>query len=203
MSPLAGTGVRATAVACACAMLLAALALGPGAGWPGHGSRAAAADCAWARHAKRVVEHVRRDGRPRRVVRVRHWWRCDAAPVAPVVAPVPVAPSSPASQPPPEPEANRVGVSAHDQGGDFGFVLTRPQVRTGRVTVELDNQGEDPHNLNLERQGSGAEPVYELSNALPSQQQVASFELPPGTYRLWCSLPEHDEKGMHTTLVVE
>ncbi|HSS34542.1 MAG TPA: hypothetical protein VLL27_14810 [Solirubrobacterales bacterium] len=67
----------------------------------------------------------------------------------------------------------------------------------------LNNQGEDPHNLNLQRQGSGSEPVYELPNALPGKQESASFDLPPGTYRLWCSLLEHDAEGMHATLVVE
>jgi plastocyanin len=203
MNALAGAGFRAPVLASLCALLLAVLALGVGTGWSGHGSRATAADCAWTRHAKRVVKHVHRDGRPRRVVRVKHFWRCDTAPAVPIASPPPAAPVPSPSPPAPGPEANRVGVSAHDQGGDFGFVLTRPQVRAGRVTVELNNQGEDPHNLNLERDSGGAEPVYELSNALPSQQQVASFELPAGTYRLWCSLPEHDEKGMHSTLVVE
>ena len=194
--------MRPAAAAGACALLLAVPALAPAAGLPPQGSRAEAAGCSWNQHAKRVVKHVRRHGRLRRVVRVRHWWSCDAAPASPVAAgPVPV--PLPPAPPQPEPEANRVGVSAHDQGGDFGYVLTRPQVRAGKVTVELNNQGEDPHNLNLQRQGTAGEPVFQLANTLPSQQEVASFELPAGTYRLWCSLPEHDEKGMHTTLVVE
>jgi plastocyanin len=193
---------RRVAAALACALLLAVVALAPAAGWPAHGSRAAAADCAWQRHAKKVVKHVRRHGRPRRVVRTRVRWSCDPIPAAPISSPA--LPPSPAPSPPqPEPEANRVGVTADDSGGAFGFVLSRPQVRSGQVTVELNNQGEDPHNLNLQRQGSEEEPVFQLANALPAHQQVASFELPAGTYRLWCSLPEHDEKGMHTTLVVE
>jgi plastocyanin len=183
-----------------CGLVLAGAALGSGADWTPQATRAAAADCAWNRHAKRVVKHVRRHGKPRRAVRTRHWWSCDPVGDAPPLpAPTPgLAP--PAQQP--EPEANRVGVGAHDQNGDLGYVLTRPQVRAGRVTVELDNNGEDPHNLNLQRQGGG-EPVYQLANTLPSHHEVASFELAAGTYRLWCSLPEHDEKGMHTTLVVE
>jgi plastocyanin len=190
------------AAAGVCAVLLAALALAPGMGLPAHASRAEAADCVWSRHAKRVVKHVRRHGRAHRIVRTRRWWSCDAAPAAPVANLAP-APQAPAAAPKSEPEANRVGVGAHDQAGDFGYVLTRPQVRAGKVTVELNNQGEDPHNLNLQRQGEGGEPVFQLANTLPAQQEVASFELPAGTYRLWCSLPEHDEKGMHTTLIVE
>lgn len=197
--------MRAGLAAGACALLLAALAAVPGAGLAPHAPRADAAECSWNRHSKRIVKHVRRQGRLRRVVRSRHWWTCDApaatASPAPAPAPAPQAPAPTASQP--EPEANRVGVSSHDQGGSLGYVLTRPQVRAGKVTVELNNQGEDPHNLNLQRQGGEAEPVFGLANTPPSEQRVTSFELPAGTYRLWCSLPEHDEKGMHTTLLVE
>jgi plastocyanin len=196
------SGARRAAAAVACALGLTAVALLSGGGWPAHGSTAAAAECTWNRHARKVVKHVRRHGRMRRVVRSHVRWSCEPVPAAPIVSPPPPALPAPIP-PPPEPEANRVGVTANDSGGAFGFVLSRPQVRSGQVTVELNNQGEDPHNLNLRRQSSEAEPVFQLANALPAHQQVASFELPAGTYRLWCSLPEHDEKGMHTTLVVE
>jgi len=30
-----------------------------------------------------------------------------------------------------------------------------------------------------------------------------TFDLPAGIYRLWCSLPEHEEKGMATSLIVQ
>jgi plastocyanin len=109
----------------------------------------------------------------------------------------------PAPAPAPAPEANRVGISSHDKNGELRYQLTRQVVRAGRVTIELNNQGEDPHNLNLQRQGEGGEPIFPFANTLPGQQTVNSFELPAGTYRLWCSLPEHDEKGMHATLIVE
>jgi plastocyanin len=194
---------RRLGAALACALLLAVVALAPIGDWPTQWARATAADCAWQRHAKKVVKQVRRHGRPRRVVRTKVRWACDPIPAAPIASPA-LPPWQPVPSPPqPEPEANRVGVTADDSGGTFGFVLSRPQVRSGQVTVELNNQGEDPHNLNLQLQSSEEEPVFQLANALPAHQQVASFELPAGTYRLWCSLPEHDEKGMHTTLVVE
>jgi plastocyanin len=190
---------RAVAAAVGLA-LLGALLLGPGAGSLVRGARADAAECLWNRHSKRVVSHVRRHGRVRRLVRVKHWWTCDeAAAVAPV--PIPAPPTPVPTQP--EPEANRLGVKSQDQAGQFAYVLSRPSTRSGEVTVELNNQGEDPHNLNLQRQGGEGEPVLQIAKTLPSQHQAATFELPPGTYRLWCSLPTHDEKGMHATLVVE
>jgi plastocyanin len=194
--------VRALACAAACATLLALAALAPVGGPGPQGERAAAADCTWHRHTKRVVKHVFRHGRLHRLVLRRHWWTCDEVPRpdagAALPAPQPAAPSQP------EPEPNVVGVTAEDEKpSHFGYTLSRSNTHSGRVRVELNNQGEDPHNLNLQRQGSESEPVYQLANALPGQQQVASFELPPGTYRLWCSLLEHDNEGMHATLVVE
>jgi hypothetical protein len=70
------------------------------------------------------------------------------------------------------------------------------------VTVELNNQGEDPHNLNLRREGGEGEPL-QIPETDSLQRNVASFDLPAGRYRLWCSLPEHEEKGMSTNLTVE
>jgi plastocyanin len=194
---------RVAAVLGACAALLAITALVPASGLAPQRERAVAADCAWHRHAKRVVKHVRQHGKQRRVVRVRHWWTCDEMRPPDAVVPLPPAPPAPpAAQP--EPMANVVGVTADDEKpAHFGYTLSRSNTPSGRVRVELNNQGEDPHNLNLQRQGSGSEPVYELPNALPGKQESASFDLPPGTYRLWCSLLEHDAEGMHATLVVE
>jgi plastocyanin len=162
---------------------------------------AGASECTWERHSKRVVKRVRRHGKVRKVVRWKHQWACvpqAAAPIAaaPPLAPAPTAPL--ASEPEPEPEANRVAARA----SEYYWVLSRPKVKAGPVTVELNNQGEDPHNLNLQREGDAGEPL-----AIPEtdslQRNVASFDLPAGKYRLWCSLPEHEEKGMHTTLTVE
>lgn len=162
---------------------------------------AAAADCKWEQHSKRVVKRMRRHGKVRKVVRWKHQWTCvpqAAAPIAtaPPPAPAPTAPSSP--EPEPEPEANRVAARA----SEYYWVLSRPKVKAGAVTVELNNQGEDPHNLNLQREGDGGEPL-QIPETDSLQRNVANFDLPTGKYRLWCSLPEHEEKGMHTTLTVE
>jgi plastocyanin len=181
----------------ATALLAAALVL---AGLQVGGASTAAAECSWQRHSKRVVKHVRRSGRVRKVVRHRVWWTCQ-----PLAAPAPEAAPTPAAPPPveaaptePEPEANRVAVKSVE----YYYLLSRPSVHAGEVTVELNNQGEDPHNLNIRREGDEGEPL-QIPETASLQHKVAKFDLPAGTYRLWCSLPEHDEKGMHTTLVVE
>ena len=185
----------------AVAVLVGALAL-IAAGGP---SSAAAAECSWQRHSMRVVKHVRRHGRLRKVVQRKSRWSCE--PVA-VPAPAPAAnPAAAPAQPPSEPlplapepeaEANRLAVKSLE----YYFVLSRPKVKAGELTVELNNQGEDPHNLKIQRQGEAGEPL-QIAETGSLQRSVASFDLSPGTYRLWCSLPEHEENGMHTTLLVE
>jgi plastocyanin len=158
---------------------------------------AVAAECKWEHRAKRVVKRVRRHGKVRRVVRRRVVWRCvPQAEAPPIPAPALAPPAS--SEPEPEPEANRVSV----RSAEYYFTLSRPKVKAGEVTVELNNQGEDPHNLNLRREGDTGEPL-QIPEADSLQRNVASFDLPAGKYRLWCSLPEHEEKGMSTTLTVE
>lgn len=157
---------------------------------------AGASECNWVRHSKRVVKRVRRHGKLRSVVRRRTVWTCiPQAEAPPIGSP---APTPPPSEPEPEPEANRVSARA----AEYYFTLSRPKVKAGAVTVELNNQGEDPHNLNLRREGDAGEPL-QIPETDSLQRNVASFDLPAGKYRLWCSLPEHEEKGMATTLVVE
>ncbi|HET8954653.1 MAG TPA: plastocyanin/azurin family copper-binding protein [Solirubrobacterales bacterium] len=87
-------------------------------------------------------------------------------------------------------------------GAEYYWVLSRPKVKAGALTVELNNQGEDPHNLNLRREGDAGEPL-QIPETDSGELSTASFDLPAGKYRLWCSLPEHEEKGMFTTLTVE
>jgi plastocyanin len=163
-------------------------------------NRGAAAECTWQRHSKRVVKRVRRHGRVRKVVRRKHWWSCVATAPSPATAPPALAPPvPPALEPESEEEAaNRLAVKSLE----FYFVLSRPKVKAGEVTVELNNQGQDAHNLNIQAAGGEGE-VLQIPETPSLQHNVAHFELPPGKYRLWCSLPEHEEKGMETTLLVE
>jgi plastocyanin len=190
--------------AAAALALLAAAALAPALSSLAAPERAAAADCSWQRHSKRVVKQVKREGRVRRVVRMRHWWSCAPLSTPPAIGPPPVAAPapSPAPQPQPAPEPDsgiaRLGVKAVE----YSYTLSRPSVAAGELIVELNNQGEDAHNLNLQREGS-SEPVLEIGETGPVEHRAAHFDLPAGTYKLWCSLPTHEEEGMVTTLVVE
>lgn len=176
-----------------------------GVGSAAHADAPATEGCTWQRHAKRVVKHVKRHGRVKRVKRVKRWWTCDprpavsAPPAAPMALPAPPSTNTPPQEEGPEPEGtvSNLGVKAVE----WSYTLSRPEVSAGKVIVELNNQGEDSHNLKLQREGSGDPPLV-VPEAAPETHTTASFNLSAGTYRLYCSLFEHDERGMHATLLV-
>ena len=182
----------------AAAALAAALPAGGGGGAVTP-DRARAATCTWHDHARREVvwihhkhaslkPHRHVDRRTKRVtysvfrvptwhwhrvVRVRRWRTCDAG--------VP----------------GRLQVRARE----WSYLLSRPEVGSGSVIVELANEGEDAHNLHLQL-ADGSGPEYSIADTDAGQRSEADLDLAAGTYRLWCSLPTHDTLGMHATLVV-
>lgn len=190
---------RGAAVAVALVLGLGAFAALPAGSVEPAPGKATAAECLWKRQMKRVVKHVRRDGRLRRVVRRKPRWICVPQAAAPIAAPPVIAPAPPPPPAPePEPEANRLAVKA----SEYYFVLSRPNVQAGELTIELNNRGEDPHNLNLRLEGGEGAPL-EIPETESLQRNVATFDLPAGGYRLWCSLPEHEGRGMYTSLQVD
>jgi plastocyanin len=171
--------------------------VGPSAG---AAAPAPVAGCTWKRHSKPVFKRVLRQGRQHRLQRVKHWWTCEARPSPfqpqPALLPVaPIPPVPPAEEP--KPEIGHLGVKAVE----YTYTLSRPEVSAGEVIVELNNQGEDPHNLVLEHEGS-ADPSLEIPSAPSLSQASARFTLSPGAYLLYCSLYKHEAKGMQATLVV-
>jgi plastocyanin len=107
----------------------------------------------------------------------------------------------PTPEPPPaeepQPAVAHLGVKAVE----YSYTLSRPEVGAGKVIVELNNQGEDPHNLMLEHEGS-ADPLLEIPTTPSVSQASAQFTLSPGAYRLYCSLYSHEVKGMEAILLV-
>jgi hypothetical protein len=203
--------MRRAATAALCAALLAALsgatqvaADGPDRGRPfglqASQSSAAQPCVAWKKHHRRVVKPVRRDGEWKRVVRVKRWRTC-AQRALPPVAPPPVLPTpipTPEPQPQPEdPTIQRLGVTAKE----WSYTLSRPERQAGELVIELNNQGEDPHNLNLQLADESG-PELSLATIGPGGQSKGKFNVPAGEYHLWCSLDGHEAAGMSATLVV-
>ncbi len=195
---------RVLATALAGAMVLAAFA-----GARPIGDAHAATSCT--KHTKRVVKHVKRHGKPKRVVRLTHFWTCQevAAPIAPIGAsPMPAptpTPETPAPQP--EPEPNAVSITTNDHTNPYGYVPSHESVKAGRLTVQLNNMAsEDEHNMDMQRVGESGElegPVIATLNAPGgSPSEAVTVEVQPGAYRMWCTIGHHAEHGMTTTISV-
>jgi hypothetical protein len=83
---------------------------------------------------------------------------------------------------------------------EYRLLLSRAVIRAGPVNLETIDRGLDPHDLRLRALASRGE--IAAPQLMPGQRWNAVVDLKPGTYRLWCSLPEHARLGMHTTLTV-
>jgi uncharacterized cupredoxin-like copper-binding protein len=95
------------------------------------------------------------------------------------------------------PTPARLGVSAKE----FHLVLSRPAVKSGRVEIELQNDGEDVHDLRLRRIGGTR--TYRVPVTKPGSRRTIEVALLPGRYRLWCSVADHRQLGMQAVLRVK
>jgi plastocyanin len=170
--------------------------------------------CVWTKHTKHVVKHLRRHGKLHRVVRIKHYRTCRKVAVQEptTTTPTTTAPAEPAPTPTtpvvvsPEPEANALGVAAYDQGG-YRYALSRQTVRPGQLTLQLDNRGEDPHSMDMQKVGENGElegTIVEIPKTEPGKPSASvSVDVEPGTYRMWCTIGHHAEEGMETEVTVE
>jgi hypothetical protein len=85
----------------------------------------------------------------------------------------------------------RLGVTARE----FRFSLSRTTLKRGPAIIELDNFGEDVHDLRLRRVGGTR--TYRLPATKPGERAELDVRLQPGRYRLWCSIADHRARGMY------
>jgi hypothetical protein len=90
----------------------------------------------------------------------------------------------------------RLGVGA----SEFHLVLSRRSVRSGHVIVQLQNGGEDVHDLRVRRIGGTHTYSFPLTSS--GDRATRTLKLPPGRYRLWCSVADHAQLGMKAVLRV-
>jgi plastocyanin len=119
---------------------------------------------------------------------------------APAPDPGPGAPATTSSPPPPAPAPApaRLGVIARE----WSLTLSRTSVQAGPAAVELQNFGEDAHNLRIERTDEPDDVALEVALAESGERQKASGSLAAGSYKVFCTLPGHDAQGMHAKLTV-
>jgi plastocyanin len=84
---------------------------------------------------------------------------------------------------------------------EFSLTLSRSTLAAGPAVVQLVNQGEDGHDLRIERAGGrgGARAIRETR---PGDTALWRGRLTPGRYKLYCSLPGHAAAGMRATVRV-
>jgi hypothetical protein len=100
-----------------------------------------------------------------------------------------------------------VASSAHSTVGrlgvgesEFHLVLSRASVKTGLVIVQLQNDGQDVHDLRMKRIGGTR--TYSFPLTSPGGRATRTLKLLPGRYRLWCSVANHAQLGMQAVLRV-
>jgi plastocyanin len=84
---------------------------------------------------------------------------------------------------------------------EFAIAVYRPKVRRGKVKLNVRNLGEDVHDLVVERKGRR---VGALTTVVkPGATATPRLTLKKtGTYRLICTVADHEARGMRATLRV-
>jgi hypothetical protein len=85
---------------------------------------------------------------------------------------------------------------------EFRLTLSRGTIRPGVAIVQLENRGEDDHDLRLRRISRPDRPTARWSLTRPGRLSQLDLRLSQGRYRLWCSLPGHRGLGMRAVLRV-
>ena len=91
----------------------------------------------------------------------------------------------------------RLGVVARE----WSLTLSRASITAGAAKVELQNFGEDAHNLRIEPTDGHGTPL-DVPETEAGDRTTASGTLPAGEYKVFCTLPGHDAAGMHARLEV-
>jgi len=94
------------------------------------------------------------------------------------------------------PTPARLGVSAQE----FHLTLSKPAVKAGVLEIELQNDGEDPHDLRVRRVGGSH--TFSIPVTQPGKRRTVAIRVRPGRYRLWCSVADHATLGMQAFLRV-
>ena len=94
------------------------------------------------------------------------------------------------------PTPARLGVGAQE----FHLTLSRPSVKAGVLEIELQNVGEDPHDLRVRRVGGSH--TFSIPLTQPGKRRTIALNVRPGRYRLWCSVADHRALGMQALLRV-
>lgn len=83
--------------------------------------------------------------------------------------------------------------------GDFFYEPSDITAKAGKVKFVLSNVGATAHRFAIKGEGFNAS----SKNVGAGREQVWEVELPPGTYRMGCTLGDHEKRGSVGTIVVQ
>ena len=83
---------------------------------------------------------------------------------------------------------------------EYTLTLSRLHLKAGPAIFEVDNLGQDPHDLRVQR--IGARHIAGTPVVAPGKRAELSLKLAPGRYSVWCSVADHRKRGMRAVLVV-
>jgi hypothetical protein len=101
-----------------------------------------------------------------------------------------------ATKPPPPPPPARVLATARE----FRFSLSRAVVPAGGLRLQLQNIGEDEHDLRI--LGPRGAARAETGRVRPGRVGQLRVRLPRGRYTLICTVADHAARGMTASLTV-
>jgi uncharacterized cupredoxin-like copper-binding protein len=74
-----------------------------------------------------------------------------------------------------------------------------PSVNAGKITFDLTNEGKIEHDLAVERKGGQAAKTALIA---PGKRTRLRVRLRRGTYKLYCTVPGHEQLGMKAEVTV-
>ena len=88
------------------------------------------------------------------------------------------------------------------RGQEFDLTLSRSEIGPGPALIQFQNDGEDPHDLQIRKQKGGA--TRSVGELEPGALGSVEIRLQKGArYQLWCSLLNHRDLGMEAKLKVK
>lgn len=89
------------------------------------------------------------------------------------------------------------------RGLEFNLLLSQLKVNPGNAIVELVNDGDDPHDLQIQRLGDADPEQFSIPELLSDEVGEVGLKFQrDSNYVLWCSLPNHRQLGMEASVRV-
>lgn len=96
-------------------------------------------------------------------------------------------------------------ITASD-GAHWSLVPSRTRLPAGTIHVELWNDGQDVHDVEVQRVNAAGEMTGPILASVhptdPGDITHATWHLKVGRYELYCSMPGHFAMGMHSEITV-